>query len=185
MAHKNEYQIVGRYMDGKEVTGYHLMDLSTGNHRKYTKEQVAFLIGRGQVTNCTGRIYQDKVLLEGVGMSLNDLPVQKEGGELTRTDSIGKIRRGTSAGDAMSQVMIQSVIVHDDDSRRVIGYVATNAGGAQANLSRGKVLELAKSGRVGNARVQESNGRILLRGVGVNLSSLPVVKASDAGIKVS
>ena len=185
MAHKNMYQIVGRYMDGKEVTGYHLMDLEDGKNRRYTREQVAFLVGKGQVTNCSGRIYQDKILLEGVGMSLNDLPVQQEDGGISRTNNIGKIRKGTTAADAMTQIMLVNVIVDDADSRKAVGYVASNAGGATVLLSRAKVLELAKAGRIGNARYQESNGKPILRGVGVNISNLPQIKKSEAEAMVT
>ena len=61
MAAKILYQIVGRYMNGSEVTGYHLQSMETGKQGKYTKEQTIFLVGRGQVTNCSGQIYQDKL----------------------------------------------------------------------------------------------------------------------------
>lgn len=184
MAHKIEYQIVGRYMNGKEVTGYHLMNLNTNKNRRYTREQVAFLVGRGQVTNCSGRIYQDKLLLEGIGMSLNDLPVKQENGSLSRTDSIGKIRKGTTTAEAMTQVMLTHAIVHDNDTRKVLGYIAVNAGGATINLDKARVLTLAKEGRVGNARVQQYNGKLLLRGVGVSLADLPNIKASVAGVDI-
>ena len=43
-AKRTQYQIVGRYMDGKEVTGYHLQSLDTGKSGKYNKEKFsAFL----------------------------------------------------------------------------------------------------------------------------------------------
>lgn len=172
MATKIMYQIVGRYMDGSEVTGYHLQSMETGKSGRFTREQVSFLVGRGQVTNCQGQIYQDKVILRGIGISLDQLPVQQENGGLSRTDSVGKIRRGTSSEDAMTQAMVIGVIV---DGRNVIGYMLRNAGGGQIKLSRQKVMELAKAGRIGNMRYQESNGKAILRGVGINLNELPVV----------
>lgn len=52
MANKIQYSIVGRYMNGTEVTGYHLQSIETGKAGKFTREQVIFLVGRGQVTNC-------------------------------------------------------------------------------------------------------------------------------------
>lgn len=167
---RTQYQIVGRYMDGKEVTGYHLQSLDTGKSGKYNKEQVCFLVGRDQVTNCEGQIYQDKVLLRGKGISLDDLPVQQENGSLSRTDSIGKVRRGTSAEDAMTQVVIVGSVVR---GRNVLGYVIQNAGGGKTRIERDKLLELARAGRVGNARVQMYQGRMILKGVGVDLSQLP------------
>ena len=171
MAARTNYQIVGRYMDGSEVTGYHLMDISTGKNRRYSREQLAFLVGKGQVTNCSGQIYQDKLLLRGVGMSLDDLPVHQEGKGMTRTDSVGKIRRGTTAADAMTQLMIVGLI---KNGRETVGYVVQNSGGATKRAKRSDVIQLASDGRIGNARVQNYNGRVLLRGVGVNLDELPV-----------
>lgn len=175
-----EYQIVGRYMDGKEVTGYHLQCLSNGKNDKYTKEQVCFLVGRGQVSNCSGQIYQDKVLLRGVGISLEDLPVQQEKGGISRTDGVGKVRKGASAADVMTQFMLTHAIV---SGRNTIGYIVSNAGGGTAKISRAQLLELAKAGRIGNARYQESNGKPILRGVGgVNLNQLPTVSAEELGM---
>lgn len=173
-AKRTEYQIVGRYMDGKEVTAYHLQSLDTGKAGRYTREQVAYLVGRGQVTNCEGQIYQDKLLLRGKGISLEDLPVQQENGDLSRTDNLGKIRRGTNTNDALTQVMIVGSIVR---GRNVLGYVIQNAGGGQAKVGRDRLIELARAGRVGNARVQMYNGKPILKGVDCDLSQLPKQEA--------
>lgn len=169
-ARRTEYQIVGRYMNGKEVSAYHLQSIETGKAGKFTREQVAFLVGRGQVTNCEGQLYQDKVLLRGNGISLEDLPVQQENGSLYRTDALGKIRRGTDIKDALTQVTIVGSLVR---GRNVLGYVIQNAGGGTKQVSRQDVLELARNGRIGNARVQMYNGNPILKGVGCDLSQLP------------
>lgn len=173
-ARRTEYQIVGRYMDGKEVTAYHLQSLDTGKAGRYTREQVAYLVGRGQVTNCEGQIYQDKLLLRGKGISLEELPVQQENGDLTRADSLGRIRRGTNTHDALTQVMIVGSIVR---GRNVLGYVIQNAGGGQARVERDRLIEMARAGRVGNARVQMYNGKPILKGVDCDLSQLPKQEA--------
>lgn len=170
-AKRIEYQIVGRYMNGKEVTAYHLQSLSTGKNGKYTREQIAYLVGRGQITNCEAQIYQDKLLFRGKGMNIDDLPVQKENGELTRTSGLGKVKKGTAAGDAMTQMIIVKTIV---SGRNTMGYVVQNAGGGVKNYSREDVMRLAQSGKIGNARVQNYKGKWLLRGVGCNLNELPV-----------
>lgn len=169
-AKRTEYQIVGRYMNGKEVTAYHLQSMESGKSGKYTREQVAYLVGRNQITNCIGQIYQDKVLLRGNGMSLEDLPVQQEDGTLSRTDNIGKVRRGTSAQDAMEQFLIVGTI---KSGRNTVGYVIQNAGCGIKRIKRQQVIELAKAGKIGNARVQVYQNKELLRGVGVNLDELP------------
>lgn len=171
MAARIEYQIVGRYMDGKEVTGYHLQSLESGKSGRYTREQVAYLVGRGQITNCTGQIYQDKLLLRGVGMSLDSLPVKQENGDLSRTGNIGKVRKGTSAADAMTQLMIVGTI---RNGRNTVGYVLKNSAGATKKGSRADVIKLASEGRIGNARVQNSGDKVILRGVNCNLDELPV-----------
>lgn len=169
-AKRTEYQIVGRYMDGKEVTGYHLQSLETGKAGRYTKEQVIFLVGRDQITNCDGQLYQDKVLLRGKGISLDSLPVQQESGMLSRTDNIGKIRRGTSVEDAMTQVLLVGTIV---EGRNVIGYIVQNAGGGQGKISREQLLTMARAGKIGNARVQMYQGKPILKGVDCDLKQLP------------
>lgn len=170
-AKRTEYQIVGRYMDGKEVTAYHLQSIDTGKAGRYSREQVAYLVGRDQITNCIGQIYQDKLLLRGKGMSLEDLPVQQENGTLSRTDNIGKVRRGTSASEAMEQFLIVGTI---KSGRNTVGYVIQNAGCGLKRVKRQQVIELAKAGKIGNARVQTYQGRELLRGIGCNLDELPV-----------
>lgn len=170
MAKRTEYQIVGRYMDGKEVTAYHLQSVDTGKSGKYTKEQVYYLVGRGQITNCEGGLYKDKVLLRGVGISLDDLPVQQEDGSLSRTSNIGRVRRGTTAADAMTQFMIVGTLVR---GRNTLGYIIQNAGGATKQIDRNQMLQLAEAGKIGNARVQNYNGKKLLRGVNCNIDSLP------------
>lgn len=172
MSRLTEYQIVGRYMSGKEVSGYHLQSLERDKSGRYTREQVCYLVGKGQITNCEGQIYKDKVILRGVGMSLEDLPVvQENSGEITRTDSVGKIRKGTSNEDAMTQLMLVESIVAGKIN---IGYVVENSGGARKTLKRADILKLASEGRIGNARVQQYQGKTLLRGVNINLNELPV-----------
>lgn len=170
-AKRVEYQIVGRYMDGKEVTAYHLQSIDTGKAGKYSREQVAYLVGRGQVTNCSGQIYQDRVLFRGVGCSLDDLPVQQEDGTLSRLSGVGHVRKGTSNEDAMTQVMLAGRIVR---GRNVLGYIVKNAGGATATVNKDRLLELAKNGRIGNARVQNYAGKQILKGVNCNLQELPI-----------
>ena len=58
-------------MDGADVTGYHLQSIESGKSGRFTKGQVCFLVGRGQITNCTAQLYKEDVLLRGNGMSLN------------------------------------------------------------------------------------------------------------------
>lgn len=170
MAIKTMYQIVGRYMNGSEVTGYHLHSMETGKSGKFTREQVAFLVGKGQVTNCTGQVYQDKLILRGTNGSLEDLPIQQEDGRFKGSDAIGHVRRNTTGAAAMEQFLIVGVL---RNGKEVVGYIVQNAGGATKKLRKTVVVKMAQEGKIGNARVQMNNGHILLRGVDCNLAALP------------
>lgn len=172
MSNKFYYQVVGRYMDGKQVTAYHLQSMD-GKAGKYTKEQVAFLIGNGQITNCTAQIYKDKLLLRGKGISLDDLPVQYEDGD---TRNVDKIKRGATVTDVMEQLLIVSSIKL---GRNTVGYVLQNNGGGTKKIKREQVIELASQGKIKNARVQNYQGKVLLRGVGCNLDELPCEYIGD------
>jgi hypothetical protein len=177
MAARTMYQIVGRYMNGAEVTGYHLQSMDSGKNGRYTREQVVYLVGRDQVTNCSGQIYQDKVLLRGVGVSLEDLPVvQESSGEITRTENIGRVKKGTDAASALTQFTIVGTIV---SGRNTIGYTIANAGGATRDISKAQVIELIGAKKIGNARTQTYKGETLIRGVGCDISELPVKKAEN------
>lgn len=170
MAAKVFYAIIGRYMNGKEVTGYQLQDES-GKSKRYTKEQVYFLVGKGAVTNCSGQIYEDKVILKGKGINLNDLPIADEkSGSIKNTEAVGKVRKGKTSTDVMNQCIIVGRL---EANSRTVGYTVKNAGGATRKLKREDVLTLAKNGGIGNARVQMYKGKPLLRGVGINLNDLP------------
>ena len=176
-AKRMEYQIVGRYMDGKEVTGYHLQSIETGKAGKFTREQVCYLVGRDQVTNCTGQIYKDKVLLRGNGMSLDDLPIQYEDGSMKNTEALGKIKKGTTTSQAMEQFQIVGTI---RSGRNTVGYVIQNAGCGIKKIRRAQLISLVEQGKVGNARLQNYQGKVLLRGVGCNLDQLPVEYIENA-----
>lgn len=176
-AQRAQYQIVGRYMSGKDVTGYHLANLSTGKSQKYTREQVAYLVGRGSITNAEGQIYKDQFLLRSTGTpSIDNLPVQNEDGKVTRTDAVGHIRRGDSAEDIMNKLKITGVVA---DGRVATGYIISNAGGGKKVVTREELIGLAKGGRIGNARVQSWQGKLILKGVDCNLNELPKIKPSE------
>ena len=166
-AQRVEYQIVGRYMSGKEVTAYHLQSISTGKGGRYTREQVAYLVGREQITNCIAQIYKDKLLLRGNGVNLDDLPVKQEGKDIDpqalRSEVGGR-------SQAMGKLMLVKAI---KSGRNTGGYVVQNDGCGAKRFKRQQVIELAKAGKIANARVQNYNGKELLRGFGCNLDQLP------------
>lgn len=179
-AKRIEYQIVGRYMNGKEVTGYHLQSIDTGKSGKYTKEQVCFLVGRDQVTNCSAQLTADSIILRGNGISLNELPVQYEDGTTKNMEQLGRIKHGASAQDAMAMFMLVGSI---KQGRNTVGYVVQNAGCGIRKLKKQQVIELAQQGKIGNARVQMYQGKPLLRGVGCDLGDLPSENIGSAPVK--
>lgn len=166
-AQRVEYQIVGRYMSGKEVTAYHLQSISTGKGGRYTREQVAYLVGREQVTNCMAQIYKDKLLLRGKGINLDDLPVQQERKDI---DQQAPRSEAGSRSQTMGKLLLVKAI---KSGRNTVGYVVQNDGCGTKRVKRQQVIELAKAGKIANARVQNYNGKELLRGFGCNLDQLP------------
>lgn len=172
------YQIVGRYMDGSEVVGYHLQSLESGKAERYNREITAYLVGRGQVSNASGQVYKGELLLRGEGVKISELPVFNENtGELSNLNGVGRVRKNASAADVMTMLKLTGIIVK---GRSVVGYEVSNNAGAKKNLSRADVIKLAVAGQIGNARVQMNDGKELLRGVGTNLNELPVVKRMDS-----
>lgn len=174
-AKRIEYQLVGRYMDGKRVVGYHLYCLDNGKNGRYTPEQFAYLVGRAQVTNVEGQIFKDDMLYRGInGTDMSKLPVQNEDGTLSRTQNMGHIKKGASGQDVMTQLMFVAKIKDPRDARRTLGYVIQNSGGARRQLNMDQAYALARSGKVGNAKAQLCNGSQLVKGrEGYSLDALP------------
>lgn len=169
-----EYAIVGRYMnEKKEVIAYELQSIEASKSGRYTREQVAYLVGRGQVTNCEGQIYGDKLLLRGVGMNLNDLPVIYSNGKSRNMDLAGHQYKDNTTAETLNQVMITKVIRF---GRNVIGYEIQNIGGQTKNINREQAISLALQKRIGNAIAFKSGDGYMLRAAkGYDLSNLPVL----------
>lgn len=178
MADKLQYQLVGRYMDGGSVVGYHLQDLMTGKSGRFDRETMCFLVGRGSVTNVKGRMYQGKVLFDGVGMKISDLPVVNEGtNQLRRGQNIRNVR-GQGVQDKLEQLMLVGVL---KSGRTPVAYVLRNQGGGTKQVSRDEILALAKAGKISNVRVQQWQGKLLLRGYNCDLSDLPQKQIDSQG----
>lgn len=97
-AERTKYQIVGKYInqaDARETLGYHITS-SDGKSRAVTTEQLAYLVGRGQISNCNAQIYKDKLIFKGVGISLDSLPKKAIAG---RTKS-GRVQQSEPAPTA-------------------------------------------------------------------------------------
>lgn len=176
MAAKAIFDVVGRYMNGTEVVGYQLQNMDTHEQKMYTRDQVYFLAGKGVLRNCSGRLYQDKVILEGVGISLTELPALNiNKGVIRNSEGIGKIRRGTSSEDAMSQVICVGKRSNGD-------FVLKNPAGGLMSVNKFTLFSMAQSGKVGNMRAQNYHNKqtdrvshIVRLIDGRPLSSLPIM----------
>lgn len=73
MKRETQYQIVGK-VDCGNTTDYLLADNTLATTKRYTREQLIYLVAKGKVTNCKARLDEDKIVLVGKGISLKDLP---------------------------------------------------------------------------------------------------------------
>ena len=173
-----EYRIVGRYMSGAEVNGYHLISNQTGAGQRFSREQVILLVGRGQISNCSASLSGDKVVLTGIGCELSKLPVQQE----------GKIEAKYTNGDMSTSVVglyLEKEIVRDLNTDSTVGYVVRHSNGKSKNLSSDHVLELLQNDKFVNAKLAEVDGYYVLRDVNGNALTLPQVTAAELGLNIN
>lgn len=178
------YEMRARYTDGIAVTGYHLTSSDENVSGKYTREQVAYLAGRGQISNCGGMKPRGftttpdgiKVIngvdFIGKGVNINELPIEDTSGKLRNTETVGHIRRKDDIKAVANKKMLTGAVRH---GRAVVGYYLRSAGGSEEFKTRAEVIELARAGQIGNARVQMYKGQVLLRKVNGqdDISKLP------------
>lgn len=176
------YSMVGRYTSGNQVTGYHLVDTETREGRKFTREQVVFLIGADRVVNCRGQINGGDVIIRGKGFEMRELPIVREDGSINtrQNDAAGQMRRGATSEMVLQGVRLVAAVTH---GRSTVGYVVQDTARRLLVLSRMQTMQLAQKGMVNNARVQSNNGTLILRGVGCNLNELRSVSWGEAQTK--
>lgn len=82
-----QHKLVGRYVRGNDVVYYGLIS-ENGKEVRYTEEQMAFVVGRGQVVNVRAQLYKDKVLFRGTDCDIRSLPTIKlNSDEKTKIDT--------------------------------------------------------------------------------------------------
>ena len=172
---KGEYRIVGRYMSGAEVNGYHLVSDKTGEGHRFSREQVILLVGRGQVSNCNASLSGDTVALTGIGCELSKLPVKQEA-KASNTQSIA----GTN--ETIHGLYLDKQIVHGVDT---VGYVVRHTNGAVKNLTTSHVLNLLQDNKIVNAKVGTKNGSYILMDNNGNELVLPAISATQLGLGIS
>lgn len=186
----NIYRVVGRYMSGSTVSGYHLVG-PTGNQLHVTKERLIYMIGKGFIENMRVQSSGEELILRGKGINLNKLPVYDEKHSKFRDNEASKSAEGTkvipkrnSGINPMGQLKIIKRIMYKTNC---LGYMVRDFSGKEMKLSRKKVIALATEKLISNAIVQKYNApgetepRIILRGVGYNLSELPAVIVDKNG----
>lgn len=147
------------------VDAYHIMD-TTGYKARVSREHLIYLCGKGIITNVVVAIDRGNVILRTTaGQSLASLPV---------VDSkTGKVRGEEKAKPiVLSQFKLTARIM---EGTKNVGYVATDPSGAQHKLTREQVFKLAQSNQISNASAQRNEGKLLLRGEGISLRSLPEI----------
>lgn len=183
------YNVVGRYMNGSNVTGYHLLG-SNGNQLPVTKERLIFLIGRGIIDNMRIQVNGTEMIIRGKGVNLNNLPVYDEKRSSFRTNSESQ-RTANSAVtpkkdinvSLMGQLEIKKRIMYRTNC---LGYMVVDHSGKERKLSRESVIQLALQKLISNATVQKYSPspdveKLILRGAGCDLASLPALIVDASG----
>lgn len=185
-AKRNEYQIVGRYMNGKNVVGYDIKNSETGKVIKCSKNQVFYLVGSEQITNCTGQIYGSNVILRGKGISLDDLPIKNEA-PIVKDDKSVENKVDTVPTEVNTSKKTITTVYKQ--GRNVVEVDLTDSNDNIEKCLYADLIERARNGEIVNARAQQYQGRYILRGVGCNLSELPIVQmnkeANESDTQVS
>lgn len=83
---RTKYKLIGRYMRGNDTVYYGLIS-EDGKEVKYTEEQMAFIVGRGQVINITAQLYNGKILFRGTDCDIRNLPTIQLNNKTNNTSS--------------------------------------------------------------------------------------------------
>lgn len=160
-----QYQIIGRITHGTFVSAYVCVDRSTGCKVVVSKQDTEKLALNKQIYNCTAQAYNGIVNLKGIKCKLNQLPRYTEDGKhiIEKEEQKQKVK---------PDLEITAKVQH---GRTVMYYEVTKLGDVskKARLTKGQVIELARSGRLVNAKCQMNGNEVLLRGTnGCNLTAL-------------
>lgn len=184
IANNVKYNVVGRYMAGSTVSGYHILG-SDGSQMKVSKNFLVRLIDKNKVDNCRVQMYNNETIIRGKGININDLPVFDERrGELKHLAITGETEKigMENPNEVFGKLAITKRIMMGNSC---VGYEVTSTNGIVKKLSRDKVIEMASERQIGNARVQRDNDKVILRGVGTALDKLPVIIVDANGKEIA
>ena len=159
--------VIGRITRGAYVLGYVCEDTQTKQRSLFNKQVFENLVLNKQVINCTGQVYNGLVNLKGIGCKLNQLPRYTEDG----TKVIVK-------DEQKSKVAPDLIIVGKlQKGKSVLYYVVSKVNNREQSvkLTRTKIMELARAGRIINAKCQMNGDSEVLRAAnGFSLADLAV-----------
>ena len=89
------YRVVGRYMDGKEILGYHFIG-SDNSDIQLNKERTIYMIGKGLIENMRIQTVNGEIIIRGKGINLNKLPVYDEGKNEYRNTGASRVAASSS-----------------------------------------------------------------------------------------
>ena len=165
----DKFTIIGRQRNGTTIDGYILRDNETGEVRPYPKRTVYEYAFRKLISDVIVQEYKGKITMKGTKYKISELPCYDEFGN--------RINKQDTNENLKPKVILNGKCT---DGKNIVAYrVAMVIGGVVTNqklISRAKVMELAKSGAISNARYQQSNGVGILRGVDCKLANLPNVE---------
>lgn len=169
------YSVTKRYVSGKSTIGYDVQSESGDKTNKLTREQLCYLLGRGQIKNCTGSVNQGRMVIRGKGISLDTLPTVEvepkasaKAGASTNTSAASTSKAGVKKSTATQFAVIGKI----KQGNSVVGYMV-DGGKGQKRVGRSQFIDLVKSGKVSNVKWQNYQGKVLLRGVGIEMKALP------------
>lgn len=189
MSERVTYRVVGRYMDGKNITGYHYVG-SDYSQMPVTKERAIYLIGKGLVENMRVQTNTDgELIIRGKGVNLTELPIydtkkQEFRGNGNQQNAGGQQNRAIQAGGKQVSYTIVKRIM---SKTTCVGYLVKSSMGNDAKLQRDQVIKLGIEKLLTNASVQKYRERegaepkIILRGINCDLSKLPILIVNEYG----
>lgn len=185
------YKVVGRYMNGKEVAGYHFIG-SDNSSMALDKKTTIQIINRGLVENMRITTNNDELIIRGKGINLNTLPVYDESKQKYRPGAVSQNAANSSnraSGiDSRNNMATFKIIKRIMRKTSCIGYVLEDVSGNTRKVSRETVIECASNNRISNAVVNKvidpvtGNPTFALRGVnGCSIKKLPIMIVDDEG----
>ena len=177
-------------MNGSNITAYHLVG-EDGSQIVATKERAIYMIGRGKIENMRIQASGDNIILRGKGINLNTLPVfdvnksnfrNNQASQAVASNNVAPKKESTV--NKMGQLEIKKRIMY---KTTCLGYVVSDMSGKELKLSRKRVVELASQRLISNAIAQKycptgtNDVTVIIRGVGCDISKLPIVQVDENG----